>query len=153
MKFRFLAVFGLFLAALASASIDVYQFDSPAQEQRFRQLIQDLRCPKCQNESLAGSDAAVAKDLKDRAYGLMKEGKSDDEIRAYLIERYGDFISYRPPVRPGTLLLWLGPLLLLLLTGLVVVWRVRRPTAPAAPLTEEEQRRLSQLLDDTNHKT
>lgn len=153
MKFRFLAVFGLFLAALASASIDVYQFDSPAQEQRFRQLIQDLRCPKCQNESLAGSDAAVAKDLKDRAYRLMKEGKSDDEIRAYLIERYGDFISYRPPVRPGTLLLWLGPLLLLLLTGLVVVWRVRRPAAPAAPLTEEEQRRLSQLLDDTNHKT
>lgn len=153
MKFRFLAVFGLFLAALASASIDVYQFDSPAQEQRFRQLIQDLRCPKCQNESLAGSDAAVAKDLKDRAYRLMKEGKSDDEIRAYLIERYGDFISYRPPVRPGTLLLWLGPLLLLLLTSLVVVWRVRRPAAPAAPLTEEEQRRLSQLLDDTNHKT
>lgn len=153
MKFRFLAVFGLFLAALASASIDVYQFDSPTQEQRFRQLIQDLRCPKCQNESLAGSDAAVAKDLKDRAYRLMKEGKSDDEIRAYLIERYGDFISYRPPVRPGTLLLWLGPLLLLLLTGLVVVWRVRRPAAPAAPLTEEEQRRLSQLLDDTNHKT
>lgn len=141
-----------FVVLPAWASIDVYQFDSPAQEQRFRDLIESLRCPKCQNESLAGSNAEVAKDLKNRAYELMREGKTDDEIRAYLIDRYGDFISYRPPLRRGTLLLWFGPLLLLVVAGGILVLRVRRAPPPPAPMSEEERRKLSRLLDDPNHQ-
>ena len=135
------------------ASIDVYQFDSPEQEQRFRQLIDDLRCPKCQNQNLSGSDAEVAKDLKNRAYELMKQGKTDDEIRAYLIDRYGDFISYRPPVRSGTALLWFGPLLLFLAVGTVLVWRTRRTPAVTAPMSAEEREKLARLLDESDPRT
>ncbi len=142
----------LFMCGAATAAIDVYEFETPEQEQRYRHLIDELRCPKCQNQNLSGSDAAVAKDLKDRAYTLMQDGRSDAEIRAYLVERYGDFITYRPPFRAGTLLLWLGPLLLLLLVAAVLVWRVRRPPAAPAPLSAEEQRRLRQLLDDPDKK-
>lgn len=142
----------LFMCGAATAAIDVYEFETPEQEQRYRHLIDELRCPKCQNQNLSGSDAAVAQDLKDRAYTLMREGRSDAEIRAYLVERYGDFITYRPPFRAGTLLLWLGPLLLLLLVAAVLVWRVRRPAAAPAPLSAEEQRRLRQLLDDPDKK-
>lgn len=150
MKFLLFMLF--FLALPVSASIDAYKFDSPAQEQRFRQLIDELRCPKCQNTNLSGSDAEVAKDLKNRTYQLMQQGKSDDEIRAYLIDRYGDFISYRPPLRTGTTLLWFGPALLLLLVAAILVWRVRRPAAAPVPLTEAERQKLAQLLSDPNNK-
>lgn len=137
-------------SAPVGASIDVYDFESPEQEQRYRALVEELRCPKCQNQNLAGSDAQVARDLKDRTFRLLGEGKSDTEIRQHMIERYGDFITYRPPLRAGTLLLWVGPLLLLLGVAGALVWRVRRPAAVAAPLSEAEQRRLRELLDDKN---
>lgn len=150
MKFVLLAL--LFFVLPASAAIDVYTFDTPAQEQRFRLLIDELRCPKCQNTNLSGSDAEVAKDLKNRAYHLMQEGKSDDEIRAYLIDRYGDFISYRPPLRLGTVLLWFGPLLLLVMVAAWLIWRVRRSAAAPVPLSESERQKLAQLLADPNNK-
>lgn len=140
------------LAGPALAVVDVHEFDSPEQEQRYRVLIDELRCPKCQNQNLSGSDAAVAKDLRDRTYLLLQEGKSDAEIRAYMVERYGDFITYRPPLRASTLLLWTGPFLLLLAVAVILVWRVRRPAAAPAPLSEEERRRLARLLDDSNPK-
>lgn len=143
----------LFLASTTLAAIDVYSFETPEQEQRFRTLIDELRCPKCQNQNLSGSDAAVAKDLKNRAYQLMQQGKTDDEIRAYLVDRYGDFITYRPPLRTGTSLLWFGPLLLLVGVGVVLVWRVRRAAPATTPLSEDEQQRLAALLDDKNSKS
>lgn len=142
----------LALAAPALAGIDAYEFQTPEQEQRYRHLVEELRCPKCQNQNLAGSDALVAKDLKDRTYRLVMAGKSDDEIIDHMVERYGDFITYRPPVRAGTLLLWLGPLLLLVTVAAVLVWRVRRPATTAVPLSEDEQRRLRELLDDPTSK-
>lgn len=146
---KMIGVVLLLLASLgAQAAIDVYEFESPEQEQRYRLLIEELRCPKCQNQNLAGSDAGVATDLKNRAYELMQEGKSDDEIRAYLIERYGDFITYKPPLRAGTLVLWVGPFVLMVLVGLVLVWRVRRPAAHPAAISAEEQARLARLLND-----
>lgn len=138
----------LLAGAPALAGIDAYEFRTPEQEQRYRALVEELRCPKCQNQNLAGSDALVARDLKDRTYRLVMAGKSDEEIRQHMVERYGDFITYRPPLRAGTLLLWAGPALLLLIVAAVLVWRVRRPAAAAAPLSEDEQRRLRQLLDD-----
>ncbi len=117
----------LWLAALvAQASIDVYEFKTPEQEQRFKQLIDELRCPKCQNQNLADSNADIAKDLKSRVYKLINEGKSDEEITHYLVERYGDFVTYRPPFKPATWLLWFGPLSLFVVFALVLLWRIRR---------------------------
>lgn len=134
----------------AHAAIDVYEFHDAAEEQRFRDLLGELRCPKCQNQSLADSNAGIAKDLKDRTYLLLKEGRSNGEIKTYLIERYGDFITYRPPLRASTLVLWLGPLLLLLLVVVVLVWRVRRSPVEVAPISAEERQRLDALLGKTD---
>lgn len=148
-----LLVLALLAGAPALAGIDAYEFQTPEQEQRYRDLVEELRCPKCQNQNLAGSDALVARDLKDRTYRLVMAGKSDEEIRAHMVERYGDFITYRPPLRAGTLLLWIGPALLLVLVAAVLVWRVRRPPAAPAPLSEDEQRRLRRLLDDESPRS
>jgi cytochrome c-type biogenesis protein CcmH len=148
MKPVFLALL-LMTSLQVSAAIDVYEFESPEQEQRYRHLIEELRCPKCQNQNLAGSDAGVATDLKNRTYELMQQGKSDDEIRGYLVERYGDFITYKPPVKGSTLLLWAGPFVLLLMMAVIIVWRVRRRAAAhPAVITAEEQARLTRLLND-----
>ena len=115
---------GFMLACMLSitsyAAIDVYDFDSERQEAQYRGLIEELRCPKCQNQNLAASDAPIAQDLKQRTYDLVKDGRSDTEIRNYMQERYGDFISYKPPVRPSTWILWFFPPLLLI--ALIVGW-------------------------------
>ena len=85
---------------VSHAAIDVYEFDNEAQEHRYRELIDEFRCPKCQNQNLAGSDAPIAQDLKQKTYDLIMAGQSDQQIREYMFERYGDFISYKPPIRP-----------------------------------------------------
>ena len=106
-----LLVIGLSMSAWAN--IDTYQFDNPRQEAQYRALIEEFRCPKCQNQNLAGSDAPIAQDLKQKTYDMVKDGRSDGEIRQYMNERYGDFISYKPPVRPSTWILWFFPPVLL----------------------------------------
>ena len=108
------------------AAIDVYDFDSVQQEAQYRGLIEELRCPKCQNQNLAGSDAPIAQDLKQKTYDLIKDGRSDGEIRAYMQERYGDFISYKPPVRPSTWILWFFPPLLLIILIIGWFWQSKR---------------------------
>lgn len=106
------------------AEVMIYPFENEVQEIRFQSLLGELRCPKCQNQSLSDSDADIAKDLRQKIYDLLIDGKSDDEIRNYLIERYGDFITYRPPLKSSTFLLWVGPILLLLLAMSVAVLKV-----------------------------
>jgi cytochrome c-type biogenesis protein CcmH len=139
------------LLGSAHAAVDVHQFDSPAQAAQYHGMIDELRCPKCQNQNLAGSDAPIAQDLKQRTYEMVKDGQTDQQIREYMIDRYGDFITYRPPVRPSTWLLWFLPpvLLVLVLTGWL--WHVRqrakqRASLPPAPLSAAEQARLAQVL-------
>lgn len=143
-------LFSLFSVS-SYAAIDVYEFKTPVEEQRFQALMGELRCPKCQNQNLAGSDAEIAKDLKKRTYQLMEEGKSDNEIRQYMVERYGDFISYKPPVRGSTYLLWFGPFALLMIVVVVLVLMRRRQVAPAPTLTAEESARLNELLKRSSH--
>ena len=145
---------GFFLSLFSVASyaaIDVYEFKTPVEEQRFQALMGELRCPKCQNQNLAGSDAEIAKDLKKRTYQLMEEGKSDNEIREYMVERYGDFITYKPPVRGGTYLLWFGPFVLLIVVVITLLVIRRRQVAPAPALSPEESARLSELLKRSSH--
>lgn len=114
------------LSATSYAAIDVYDFDSDQQEAQYRGLIEELRCPKCQNQNLAGSDAPIAQDLKQKTYDMVKDGRSDGEIRAYMQERYGDFISYKPPVRPSTWVLWFFPPLLLVILLVGWFWQSKR---------------------------
>ena len=133
----------------AHAGIDIYQFDDAENEKQFRNLVAELRCPKCQNQNLADSNAGLAKDLKDRTYQLVKEGKSDKEIKAYLVERYGDFIIYRPPFRFSTALLWLGPLLIFLLVfGIFIRKRLQAPDSKAEEISSKERERINRLLED-----
>ncbi len=122
-------------------------FDNPAQEVRYHLLLEELRCPKCQNASLAGSDSPIAQDLRRKTYELVKAGHTTREVREYMISRYGDFISYRPPMRASTWFLWFAPPLLLVIGA--IFWLLRSKSsgsAADAPLSPEEQARLQLLL-------
>ena len=98
-------------------------FDDPVLNERYRALIREIRCPKCQNESIAESDAPVAADLRREVRRLIAEGASDDEIKTFLASRYGEFVLYRPRLTPTTLAIWAAPFVLLGLGGLVF-WRI-----------------------------
>lgn len=128
--------------------------DDPAIEQRLQKLSQELRCLVCQNETLADSRADLAEDLRDEIREQMKAGKSDKEIIAFLTERYGQFILYRPQVTPTTYLLWFGPFVLLLI-GLVVLFayiKQRRELIPEQPLTSDERKRAEDMLRSASGK-
>jgi cytochrome c-type biogenesis protein CcmH len=118
----------------------------PALEARVLKIAEELRCLVCQNESLAGSRSDLAMDLRREIRALIKQGKTDQEIRDFLVSRYGDFVLYRPPVKPTTWLLWGGPFVLLAagLAGLIVFLRKRKPAEEA--LSPEDQRRADTLL-------
>ena len=92
-----------------------YYFGDPVDQQRFVNLLEDLRCPKCQSSNLSGSNAPIAQDLKLEVYNLIVEGKSDKEITEFLTSRYGNYILYKPPLEVNTLILWMGPFVFLLL--------------------------------------
>ena len=101
-------------------------FESMLQEDRFNQLTQELRCLVCQNQNLADSDAQLAHDLRAEVHEMLVAGKSDDEIKQFMVERYGDFVLYRPPVQKNTYLLWLAPMALLLIGGVVLRSSVKK---------------------------
>lgn len=135
----------------AVASIDVHEFDSLEQEMRYRALIQDFRCPTCQNQNLAGSDAPIAQDLKQKTYEMIKEGRTDSEIHTFMVARYGDFISYKPPVRPSTWILWFFPPVLLVVMLLAWIYHKQKrqkpkPVVVSVPLSGDEEARLANLL-------
>ena len=124
----------------------------PAQEARARALFGDIRCVVCQHESIADSPAGIASDLRGLVREQIAAGKTDDEIKADLLRRYGDYVLFQPPLRIGTWLLWFGPFALAAGAGVVLVLRARRRSAgEAAPLTPEEERALAALTaDDEN---
>ncbi|WP_261108515.1 cytochrome c-type biogenesis protein CcmH [Serratia quinivorans] len=149
-------VFTLLLSWSAAAAIDTYQFKSVEQEQQYRELTEQLRCPKCQNNSIADSNAIIAADMRTKVYELMMQGQSKPQIIDYMVARYGNFVTYEPPLTPATLILWVGPLLFVLIGGAVVILRTRRRRAGAANANDEfsvqEQQRLAALLKETDRK-
>ncbi|HBO1215629.1 TPA: cytochrome c-type biogenesis protein CcmH [Pseudomonas aeruginosa] len=149
-RFLATALLALALCGVARAAIDTYEFASDAERERFRNLTRELRCPKCQNQDIADSNAPIAADLRKQIYGQLQQGKNDGEIVDYMVARYGDFVRYKPPVNERTWLLWFGPGALLLFGVLVIgviVLRRRRPAAKAqTTLSAEEQARLANLL-------
>lgn len=146
--YRLLMVWALGLGSLQASTLADYPFSSPKDELAFRQLIEELRCLVCQNESLAGSQAELAQDLRKEIYQMLINGKTKDDIIAFMVNRYGDFVLYNPPVRPNTYPLWFGPAALFLL-GLWFLYRTlqRRRSVTEAPISAEEAERLRKLLD------
>ncbi|MGK9064936.1 cytochrome c-type biogenesis protein [Stutzerimonas chloritidismutans] len=136
----------------AHAAIDAYEFKSEAERERYRTLVEELRCPKCQNQNIADSNAPIAMDLRREIYRMLEEGQSNEQIVEYLVDRYGDFVRYKPPVNAKTLVLWYGPVVLLVIgfvvLGLILVRRRRASGSGAShTLSEAERERLALLLD------
>lgn len=140
-----------------SAPVELHQFDNPKQEADYRALIQELRCPQCQNNNIADSNATIATDMRNKTLELLKEGKNKGEVVDYMIERYGNFVTYDPPMTPATLMLWILPLILIGL-GFSIVFRRKKskPQAvdftqnsakPSQNLNQDEQARLNQILN------
>ncbi|MCY4566307.1 MAG: cytochrome c-type biogenesis protein CcmH [Gammaproteobacteria bacterium] len=137
----------LAVSGMAASPVDVHHFPDTESERRYRALVNEFRCPKCLNVNISGSDAPIAQDLRAAVYRLaVLEGRSDQEVRDFLQARYGDFVLYDPPLKPGTLLLWLGPAVFVLLGLGLVGRRLRRQRA--AVLDAEDRRRLQAILDE-----
>ncbi|MGX9271844.1 cytochrome c-type biogenesis protein [Pantoea ananatis] len=145
MKFLMMMLCGLLFSASLWAAIDIYAFDSVAQEEQYREITASLRCPKCQNNSIADSNAMIASDMRLKVYQLMKQGQSRQQIIDYMVARYGNFVSYQPPVTPSTLILWAGPALFVIVGGAVIVWRSRQRQT-RSELDDQEQQRLAAIL-------
>jgi len=129
-------------------------FDSPKTEKRYKKLIAELRCLVCQNQSLADSDAELAQDLRRKTVEMLKNGASDNDIRTYMTDRYGDFVLYRPPFNTTTAFLWLGPFILLfgVLVGIIINIRKRQQNelyTPARADNEEKTVKVRNLLKET----
>lgn len=134
----------LLLLALAGTALalDPFEFKDAEEEARFRALSHELRCVMCQNQSLADSNAQIAGDLRRQVLELIRQGKSDQEVKDFLVERYSEFVLYKPPVTPATWLLWFGPLVILLGGGVVVFFAIRRRARalpPVPPPDEKDQ--------------
>lgn len=144
---------GLSLAGVARAAIDTYEFRDEVERERFRSLTEELRCPKCQNQNIADSNAPIATDLRREIYRMLDDGRSDKEIVDFLVMRYGDFVMYKPPLDSRTWLLWYGPFGLLGLGAIVLcVLVLRRRKVEKAPaqvaLSKAERERLDALLTE-----
>ncbi len=124
----------------------------PVVEQRLIAISGEMRCLVCQNESLAGSHADLAQDLRRELRVMIKDGKTDAEIKAFMVSRYGDFVLYRPPFKPLTWMLWLGPFLLMIFGVAALLRHLRRRSRSVdmVPLTDEERERAQTLLDESN---
>lgn len=142
----FLCLFAFGVSAKDAAPLA----DDPLTEQRLISISEEMRCLVCQNESLAGSRSDLANDLRREIRTLIKEGKSDDQIRMFMVERYGDFVLYRPPVKPITWLLWIGPFVILLIgiAGLLMYLRRRNSIVPSTTLTDADNKKIDALLSN-----
>lgn len=143
-----LAVVLLLLSCVTLAKEAVPMAEDPELEKLVNDISAELRCLVCQNQTIADSHAGLAIDLKNQVREMVKQGKTQDEVVDYMVQRYGDFVRYRPPVKPETYLLWVGPFLLLIggLVLLVVNLKKRKTIVTDTPLSEEEHQKLESLL-------
>ena len=150
MKKTWLFLTALLFSSVAFSSIDALNFSSPQQESDYHQLTQSLRCPQCQNNNIADSNATIAVDMRGKVFELLQEGKSKNDVVDYMVARYGNFVTYDPPMTASTLVLWIAPLLLVLL-GVVFLLRRKSKTQSAVKsqdvLTDEDNERLAKLLN------
>ena len=151
MKYLLAFILALQCALASHAGEAPLLAEDPVVEQRMIAISEELRCLVCQNESLAGSRADLAQDLRRELRTLIKANKRDAEIMEYMVSRYGDFVRYRPPVKPLTWLLWFGPFLLLIGAVLMLLRFIRRNQRSSAPaaLDPQQRKRAQSLLKDT----
>ncbi len=150
MKFIFSLILLCCTLTPVQAAIEAYQFEDAATEASYKELIKELRCLVCQNQNLADSDADLAKDLRQQTYEMLIQGKSREQIVEYMVQRYGDFVLYRPPVKSSTLMLWVGPFALLLLVLVIVVFRIKKTRTVDLP--EEDSLNQAKHLLEEEHK-
>ncbi|WP_127555512.1 cytochrome c-type biogenesis protein [Saccharospirillum alexandrii] len=145
---RLIAAGLLFISLFAVAEQETLIFDNDTLRERYLDLTQQLRCPKCENQNIAGSNSPIAEDMRNKTYELLHLGYSDDQVVSYMIDRYTEFVIYQPRLNWGTVWLWLGPVMALLLGGLMVAWLARRSGAePPDELSDDDRSRLQTLLD------
>lgn len=137
----------LLLSFSVLASSEVLRFDNDTQEQQFRELTMQLRCPKCQNNSIADSNSMIASDMRQKVYELMQQGQTKEQVVDYMVDRYGYFVTYEPPITPFTVLLWLLPALFLAVGSWVIIRRARRIRSGKEPMSEQDKKRLQTLLE------
>ena len=127
-----------------------YPFDTEEQTSDFQELTEELRCLVCQNQSLAGSDAELAQDLRREVYNMMKQGQTKDDVIDFMVARYGDFVLYEPPFKPSTYPLWFGPLFILAIGGFILGRTlINKKRGKEVELTEADQEKLDKLLNAT----
>ena len=130
------------------ATLADYPFDTEEQKTDFRELTEELRCLVCQNESLAGSDAELAQDLRREVYNMMKQGQTKDDVIDFMVSRYGDFVLYEPPFKPSTYPLWFGPFFILAIGGIILGRTlIRKKRSREVELTDADQEKLAKLLN------
>jgi cytochrome c-type biogenesis protein CcmH len=149
---RFLSVFSIILLlqaapVLQAAPIETYTFESPEQEETFYKLSDELRCLVCQNQNIAESNADLAKDLRREIYNMINEGQSEEQIIDFMVQRYGDYVLYRPPMKPLTWLLWFGPAIVFLFGVYYAIKRFRSLSTdvPQSDLSEQDIERIKRL--------
>ena len=138
----------LLIAVTTQAAVETYSFDNAAQEASYKKLIAELRCLVCQNQSLSDSNAELAHDMRRKTYEMVAAGKTENEIVDFMVARYGDFVMYKPPVKQTTVLLWFGPLLFLLLAGVVVTVFIRKQKRAPVEVSAQQQQQAHKLLGD-----
>lgn len=147
-----LSLLGAMNPVPAAVTLESFSFPTEAETRHFRELLAQLRCLVCQNQSLADSDAELAHDLRAEVYEMLQAGRSDDEIIEFLVQRYGDFVLYKPPLKRSTYLIWFGPFVLLVVAAFLLLRAVRRQKqAPEPEISTEERKRLDRLLGGTVH--
>lgn len=151
---RYLIILFVLLSGTVHAgTLEKFKFDDPQQTQDFRDLSSELRCLVCQNESLAGSGAELAQDLRQEVYEMMVDGKSKQEIKDFMVARYGDFILFDPPLKKSTVLLWFGPIILLIIASFMLVRALRKQSeSKPADLSAEELKKVRELLNTKDTK-
>ena len=138
----------LFSSPAFAGPIDTYQFNDEVTKVRFQKLNYELRCPKCQNQNLADSNSPIAQDLRKEVYEMLMDGRSDMEIMDFMVNRYGEYVLYRPRVNSVTYVLWFGPIAFILIGGFVVFLLVRKRDTKPATLSKEQQQQLDSILKD-----
>lgn len=151
LPFFVIFTFGLTLDVVQASPVDTFEFNDEVTKIRFQALSKELRCPKCQNQNLADSNSPIAADLRKELYDLLQQGKADSEVVDFMVDRYGEFVLYRPRVSSVTYILWFGPALLILIGVIVVIVILRKKPATKEnlALNTAQQEKLQKLLADS----
>ncbi|MFT7130701.1 MAG: cytochrome c-type biogenesis protein CcmH [Gammaproteobacteria bacterium] len=150
---KFILSIVLLFACSANAVVETYEFETDVMRDRYNSFVEELRCPKCQNQNLAGSNSPISADLRNELYRQLKAGQSDQQITEYMLNRYGDFILYRPQFNSETAVLWMAPVIFLMVGATIAVIILKRQRAAVKEedgtlFAEEEQEQLRQLLEE-----